>query len=115
MVASQPGVGRVLNKTCGECNFFLSVKQKKRGNERGKKENKEKHAEGNCQWEQSFVMLCISSWNSRRLDIPCLGLELSNLLQTSLHVALHNLTTSERSNCLLIIMTIQFTPRPTVR
>ena len=109
MVASQLGVGRVLNKTCGQCNFSPFCQRKKTGNEHGRKENKEKHAKGNCQQEQSFVMLHISSWNSRRSDIPCLGLELSNLLQTSPHVA-----SLQESDCPLIIWTIQFTPRLTV-
>ena len=115
-VPSQPGVGRVPDKICVQHNFSPFCQQKKTGNQHGKKENKEKHAKGNCQWEQSFVMLCISSWNSRRSDIPCPGSELSNWLQTSLHVAsLHNLTTSETSDCPLIIWTIQFTPWLTVR
>ena len=51
MVASQPGSGSCSKRNLWGTQFsFTSVKQKKKtGNERGKKQNKEKHAKGNCQ------------------------------------------------------------------
>ena len=73
-------------KPVGNAIFIPFCQTKKTGNEHGKKQNKEKYAMGNCQWDQSFVMLFIFSWDSRRLDIPCPGFKLSNSLQTSPHV-----------------------------
>ena len=51
MVASQPGSGSCSKQNLWGTQFsFTSVKwEKKTGNERGKKQNKEKHAKGNCQ------------------------------------------------------------------
>ena len=110
IVASQPGSGLCSKRNLWGTQFsFPSVKQKKMGNEREKKQNKEKHAKGNCQQDHYFVMLFIFSWNSRQSDIPCLGLELSDLLQTSPHVV-----SLQESDCPLIIWTIQFTSRRTV-
>ena len=111
MVASQPGSGSCSKRNLWGTKFsFTSVKwKKKRGNERGKNKNKEKYAVGNCQWDQSFVMLFIFSWNSRRSDIPCPGFELSDSFLTSPHVV-----SLRESDCPSIIRTIRFTPRLTV-